>query len=367
MTPAVVVESRFTVRRRGEPLKTTVSRLLVCIALFASQVGSAQAPQQRQFDFWVGAWDVNLRVRHNDGTWHDDIQAREYSYPLLDGKAIMELWSETSRVNGRQGYSIRYYRGDLDQWELWLNWPEPNQSGSSYLRGQFRHNRGEFFSDSKQNDSTTVTARYTFSDITPTSFRWDDAFTADHGATWRNAWIMEFTRTAALPPALSPGAPSNIYGTGTLCAGAQFREFEKLSGVFAGTMRYRADTAGPWKSSAATLTTYRIIGGCATISFLEYSKAGATYKRFSHNTCNTTMHAFEVGALDNVPGTIYQSSFGQKTGSRFELSGMDVPTAAATDRRSIWTIENSRFTLDEFTRVGRDWFAVAQGTFTAVK
>jgi hypothetical protein len=32
-------------------------------------------------------------------------------------------------------------------------------------------------------------------DITPTTCRWEQAFSTDGGATWETNWIAEFTRT----------------------------------------------------------------------------------------------------------------------------------------------------------------------------
>jgi len=42
-----------------------------------------------------------------------------------------------------------------------------------------------------------VRTRYTWSQITPTSARWEQAYSYDAGATWDTNWIMTFTRAAA--------------------------------------------------------------------------------------------------------------------------------------------------------------------------
>ncbi len=44
-------------------------------------------------------------------------------------------------------------------------------------------------------DGRPITVRYTWSDITAESCRWEQAFSPDKGETWETNWVMEFTRT----------------------------------------------------------------------------------------------------------------------------------------------------------------------------
>ncbi len=96
----------------------------------------------REFDFWVGEWDVLLRTRQDDNTWKDSRSATAKIYRILDGKAILELWDENVEGVGIRGFSLRYFDAETQQWVLHLNWPGRNQSGMSSLRGAFRHGRG---------------------------------------------------------------------------------------------------------------------------------------------------------------------------------------------------------------------------------
>jgi hypothetical protein len=60
--------------------------------------------------------------------------------------------------------------------------------------GRFTDGRGEFHGDDVH-DGTPIRVRYVWWDITPTSARWEQAFSADGGVTWETNWVMQFTRT----------------------------------------------------------------------------------------------------------------------------------------------------------------------------
>jgi hypothetical protein len=192
-------------------------------------------PEARQFDFWVGAWDVNLRVRQDDGSWLDRHGAAARIYPILSGKAILELWSE-DRQTGIKGFSLRYFDARRDEWVLWLNWPGSNRSGSSSLTGAFRHGRGEFFASRTDADGRETLSRYTFSDVTDHSLRWDDAYSTDGGLTWTHSWIMEFSRTAPRAFLSSEGGDAHTYHDGSRCDDTQFRAYELLAGQRTGVV-----------------------------------------------------------------------------------------------------------------------------------
>jgi hypothetical protein len=79
------------------------------------------------------------------------------------------------------------------EWSLyWAN----SQSGILFppVVGRFEGERGEFYGDDNEG-GTPVRVRYIWSEITPTSARWEQAFSTDGGQTWESNWIMELTRS----------------------------------------------------------------------------------------------------------------------------------------------------------------------------
>jgi hypothetical protein len=62
--------------------------------------------------------------------------------------------------------------------------------------GGFVDGVGEFYGDD-HHEGTPVKVRFTWSDITNDSARWEQAFSVDGGETWETNWIMISTRIKA--------------------------------------------------------------------------------------------------------------------------------------------------------------------------
>jgi hypothetical protein len=72
--------------------------------------------------------------------------------------------------------------------------------------GEFRNGRGEFYNQELFN-GRAIYVRYIWSDITPSSAHFEQAFSTDGGKTWEVNWITDQTRvsdgpdrTARTPP-----------------------------------------------------------------------------------------------------------------------------------------------------------------------
>ncbi|MDX1577147.1 MAG: hypothetical protein R3266_01630 [Gemmatimonadota bacterium] len=254
-------------------------------------VSGALPPEARQFDFWVGEWEVNLRTFQTDLTWRDTHRATARIYPILHGKAVLELWAAPDIV----GFSLRYYDTSKERWVLWLNWPGENRSGSSSLEGGFRHGRGDFYATRVDAEGNERLSRFSFNDITATSLRWDDAYSRDGGKTWTHSWIMEWTRTARIPRLGREGGKAHTFLEGDRCPAAPFRRYEFLSGRRIGTV------TGERVAVPGELTGYRVLGGCAVVVFVGDGGGTPTSERFAHLTWNTTADRYELLILDDDP------------------------------------------------------------------
>ena len=109
---------------------------------------TGQGDPQRDFDFFIGAWRVKhrrLRERLKASKAWEEFETTGETRPLWGGAA-----------------TVTQIVGEFHSHELW-------------------EGRGIF-------------VRNVWSDITPTSCRWEQAFSDDGGGTWETNWMMEFMR-----------------------------------------------------------------------------------------------------------------------------------------------------------------------------
>ena len=258
---------------------------------------SADPEPRDQFDFWIGAWDVNLRMIQPDNTWEDRIQSTAHIYKILDGKAILELWDH--HVDGIIGYSLRYYNPNTEKWDLWLNWPSKNMSGTSMLSGSFRHGRGEFFSERMNPDSSITISRFTFSDISENKFRWDDGFSSDGGKTWTANWIMEFNRTAELAPEIGHKNSLLTYYEGKRCDNESFS-------IIHGLVGNHKDFNGNH------MKVYDVLDGCMVMGFIDNGL-------FYTLTYNGYASVYELSVIDSIQENPLWMYYGSKEGNTISL------------------------------------------------
>lgn len=222
-----------------------------------------QAEPRRQFDFWIGEWDVLNRRLSPEGTWVDSGRARARIVPVLAGAAIFEEWSGELGGAPMYGCSLRAFDENSGDWILLLNWPGGTGVGSfGTLRGSFRHGRGEFFAGVGQQRT-----RYTFSDCLPDSVRWDSATTADGGQSWRTSWIMEFSRTRASSELDGSEPFGELWSSERTALAREALVLSFAHGSWVGVERRLLD--GEWSERSARLEVAPIIRGHALVERLE--------------------------------------------------------------------------------------------------
>lgn len=193
------------IRCPAAELRTAAALLLATVALAgspaAADAGPCTSPEARGFDFWIGDWTIEQKIRLRDGSWLT-LPARTSVSRALDGCALVERWEgevqffwegmvEPERI---AGLSVRAYDPAAGEWRIhWMDTRSP-RFGPPYSGG-FRDGRGEFTREVQTADGSRLT-RITFSGIRDDSVHWELAVSNDGGGTWSVLWTMAMRRAA---------------------------------------------------------------------------------------------------------------------------------------------------------------------------
>lgn len=150
---------------------------------------------QRDFDFEIGTWRTHLRRRLDPLTGSNkwvEYTGTTTVRKVWNGRAnLVELQAEgpAGRI---EALSLRLYDPESRQWSL--NFASSRSGAmSSPVFGEFVGGRGVFFGQESL-DGRMIYVRFVITDITPTSCRFEQSFSADGGKTWELNWIATDTR-----------------------------------------------------------------------------------------------------------------------------------------------------------------------------
>jgi len=169
-------------------------------AAFASQgtVPPEAADHARDWDWLVGKWNVRhhrLKVRLAGNTEWEEFKGTCTMWPTMGGLGnvddnVLELPSGTYRAVG-----LRAFDPATQRWAIWwLDERNPTHIEPP-VYGSFKNGAGVFLGEDTFNGNP-IQVRFTWSEITRNSARWEQAFSPDGGASWEVNWKMEFSRAS---------------------------------------------------------------------------------------------------------------------------------------------------------------------------
>lgn len=137
-------------------------------------------PEARQFDFWVGDWDVFNAQGTQSGT--SKIER------ILGDCVILENW--TDRL-GSQGKSFNKYNRDKKQWEqFWVD----EQGSTTYFWGKLEGKDMVFHAEAPQPDGKMGQRKLIFYNLGPDKIRQFSQVTTDGGKTWATEYDLTYIR-----------------------------------------------------------------------------------------------------------------------------------------------------------------------------
>jgi hypothetical protein len=183
------------------PVKCTMAFAAMCslvVALQPIQATAAPAAErdgQHDFDFHLGSWKTNIsHLQHpltGSTTWIK-CEGTLKAHKVWDGRAQFEELEADCPAGHMEDLLLFLYNPQSHQWSLNAAAVNDGVIGRPMF-GEFKNGRGEFY-DQETFKDRTIMVRQVWSDITPTSHRFEQSFSDDGGITWEPNFRATLTR-----------------------------------------------------------------------------------------------------------------------------------------------------------------------------
>jgi hypothetical protein len=152
---------------------------------------------RHDFDFLAGRWTVaHRRLKERLAgcrEWETFGGTTELRH-ILQGQGVIDDNTLDLPGDPYAAATVRTFDVRTGLWSIW--WIDSRHPGiGEPVHGRFEDGVGTFLGDDELG-GRPIRVRFLWSDITPTSARWSQAFSADDGATWETNWVMDFSRVA---------------------------------------------------------------------------------------------------------------------------------------------------------------------------
>lgn len=160
--------------------------LFVTNSLLAQQLPCSH-PEFRQFDFWIGDWEVFGKNGRKAGDSKISL--------ILDSCIILEEWTSANIQQGLRyaGKSFNTWNPALKEWQQ--TWVDNTGNTTAFTHGKFDNKKIVFNTDPFPFSKDTIaTRRLTFFDLGKDKVRQLGEITKDKGTTWVTEYDLEYRR-----------------------------------------------------------------------------------------------------------------------------------------------------------------------------
>ena len=148
-----------------------INLLFAGLSLFALPLLAQESDPERQFDFWIGTWDVYHATA-------DTLVGKSSIESILFGTAIQEHYQNP--VGAFKGTSLNKFNATLKVWEqFWVD----NTGTVLHLRGNLEGGNMVLFSDPKSSGTPRLD-RVTWKPLPENEVRQTWEISKDEGETW---------------------------------------------------------------------------------------------------------------------------------------------------------------------------------------
>jgi hypothetical protein len=167
---------------------------ILLLFLFLAPILGAQQPapqanpctiaQQKQFDFWVGEWDLTWPGNKPGEIAHGSNDIKR----IMDGCVVQENFSGGTAP--LRGTSVSTFDLTSNQWkQTWVD----NEGGYLDFVGEFKDGKMIFQREATRNGQKIV-QRMVWKNITSSELDWSWESSSDGGKTWQVIWPIHYKR-----------------------------------------------------------------------------------------------------------------------------------------------------------------------------
>jgi len=162
----------------------TFFMIMLVSMVSAQQEKPCMAAECRQFDFWLGEWDLTwIDKNGNEQKGHNSITS------ILDGCVVQERFDGNPGMDFK-GMSLSVYNKHSGKWQqTWVD----NAGGYMVFTGEFSAGAMVLAREIERNGQKIV-QRMHFYDITSDSLKWDWEISKDNGESWQLNWRIFYRR-----------------------------------------------------------------------------------------------------------------------------------------------------------------------------
>ena len=252
-----------------------------------------------------------------------DYDGRSIVRPIWSGRASLGETEADGPAGHLEALSLRLYNPESHQWSLSYASAGGTTSTPTSLTvptvGEFKDGRGEFY-DTEPYNGRNILVRNTWSDITPASIRFEQAFSEDGGRTWETNWIavdklIDAPESPASQSAATPGPASP-----STAGGPHAFDFE--FGVWNTHLKrlvHPLSKSTTWVEYDGTTTVRKVWNGRANLVELEVNGPKGPIEALSLRLYNPESRQWSLNFANSAGGTLAAPSIGEFHNGRGEF------------------------------------------------
>jgi len=302
---------------------------------------------QHGFDFEIGTWKSHgsrrLHPLTGSDTWAE-FDGISVVRKIWNGRAnLVELEADGPVTGHIENLSLRLYNPQSHQWSLYYASSKSGALSMPATIGEFKNGRGEFFDMELINGRNTL-VRNVWSDITPNSCHFEQAFSIDEGKTWEVNWITTDTRISDdSAQQNSEAARTSLEPASAERDGQHDFDFEIGSwNIHLSRLKDRLAGSTTWVDFDGTSVTRKVWNGRANLEEFETDSSQGHIEGLTLRLYNPQSHQWSIYWANGKDGILAQPMIGEFKNGRGEFFDQEPWKGRAVYVRFIWSDTNTK-------------------------